>query len=323
MRSGLLQRLAPFLDPFLVPFVWLAAHQLKLVRRMTPGRARHCMAVLDAVGVYPLIDHYYDPLINLKHLGKPLSQSRQIAGIDFPVDKYMTFFESLSGMTEMLDTPVSAVEGEHQYHFSSTTFGPLDATVLYGIIRRYRPRRIVEIGCGMSTLAALKATQRNAREDSTYSCQHVCIEPYEQPWLETLPVTLLRKKLEEVDSAMVEELQAGDILFIDSSHVIRPQGDVLVGLFDWVGRIKPGVLVHVHDILSPRDYPEDWIFSHRFLWNEQYLLEGFLAFNETYKILLPLNHLFCEKPDALLKACPAQADENRTNPTSFWLTRMK
>lgn len=323
MRIGVFQRLAPWLDPLLAPLVWLAAQTLKLVRRMTPGRARYCMAVLDKVGVYPLIDHYYEPLINLRHLRKPLSQVRRIAGMEYPVKDYLGFFEQLSGMAEMRDTPETAAPGEHRYHFSASTFGPLDATVLYGIIRRYRPRRIVEIGCGMSTLAALRATQRNQQDDPAYSCRHVCVEPYEQPWLETLPVTLLRSRLEDVDSSLVEELQAGDILFIDSSHVIRPQGDVLVGLFDWVGRVKPGVIVHIHDILSPRDYPEEWVFQHRFMWNEQYLVEAFLAFNESYKVLLPVNHLFTEETEAVLRACPAQGDKGRAIPTSFWLTRVK
>lgn len=323
MRSGIVQRLAPVLDPLFAPLVWLAAQQLKLVRRMTPGRSRYCMAVLDSVGVYPLIDHYYDPLINLRNLRKPLSDIRNIAGIEFRTAEYLAFCETLTEMPEMLDTPDSIGAGENRYHFSATTFGPLDATIFYGIIRRYRPRRIVEVGCGMSTLVALDATRRNAREDRSYSCEHVCIEPYEQPWLETLPVSLSRNKLEEVDPSLAEGLEAGDILFIDSSHIIRPQGDVLTAVFEWVGRVKPGVLIHVHDILSPRDYPEEWLFSCRFMWNEQYLLEAFLAFNESFRILLPLNHLFVEQTKTMLQCCPAQAKPGRTIPTSFWFIRVK
>jgi hypothetical protein len=76
--------------------------------------------------------------------------------------------------------------------------------------------------------------------------------------------------MERCDAAVVDALEENDILFIDSSHMIRPQGDVLTEVLEWLGRLRPGVLVHFHDIFTPRDYPLDLLMLHRFFWNEQY-----------------------------------------------------
>jgi len=128
----------------------------------------------------------------------------------------------------------------------------------------------------------------------------------------------VRDTAETADPALVDALEAGDILFIDSSHMIRPQGDVLTEVLSWLGRLKPGVAVHIHDVFTPRDYPEAMIRDHRFFWNEQYLVEAFLAFNPRFRVTLPLHHMMLTDPAALLALCPAQADAARTPPTSFW-----
>jgi Methyltransferase domain len=174
----------------------------------------------------------------------------------------------------------------------------------------------------MSTLAALRGTARNRVEDPTYSCDHLCIEPFEQPWLDSLPIRLLRTPMERCDPGAVDVLEENDILFIDSSHMIRPQGDVLTEVQEWVGRLRPGVLVHFHDIFTPRDYPLELLMQHRFFWNEQYLVEAFLAFNDRFRILLPVNHLQDRFPDRIRALCPQQTPE-RVVPASFWLRRVE
>jgi hypothetical protein len=199
----------------------------------------------------------------------------------------------------------------------------LDAAALHGVIRHYRPRRILEVGCGLSTLAALRATAMNAAEaPGLPPCEHICIEPYEHPWLDELAVRMVRATAETADPALVEALEAGDILFIDSSHMIRPQGDVLVEMLDWLGRLRPGVVVHIHDVFTPRDYPDELLRTHRFFWNEQYLVEAFLAFNPHFEILLPMHHMYLSCQQELLALCPAQREPGTRPPTSFWLRRV-
>lgn len=321
-KGRLLQRLAPVLDIAMLPSVWLAAHQMLLIRRATPRRMPRAMRLLGQIGIYPVIDHYYEPLINLERLRAPLSQIRQLTGLDLSADRGLPLLEQVVALADLGETPEGRRE-RMQYRPENGFFGPLDAAVLHGLIRRYQPRRIVEVGCGISTIVAIKASTRNATDDPGYACDHICIEPYEQPWLADAPVRLLRQTAESCDSALVSALGDGDLLFIDSSHIIRPQGDVVTEILDWLGRLAPGVLVHFHDIFTPRDYPEDLLRVHRFFWNEQYLLEAFLAFNDRFEVLLPLNHIFETFPERIRALCPAQFRPDALIPSSFWFRRLR
>src|ERR1700710_593461 len=93
---------APMIDRMMAPTVWLAAHQLMLVRKLTPGRAPHCMRALDRVGIYPLIDHYYEPMINPRHLHRPLDFPRPLAGLKLDADAALAFLEGLTAVPEFL-----------------------------------------------------------------------------------------------------------------------------------------------------------------------------------------------------------------------------
>ena len=154
-----------------------------------------------------------------------------------------------------------------------------------------KPSKIFEIGSGYSTLLAAQAIKSNQLETSSYNCKHLCIEPYEMPWLERSGVTVLRERVEDVDKALFLELNANDILFIDSSHIIRPQGDVLFEYLELLPILNVGVIVHIHDIFSPRDYLKQWVVDEVKFWNEQYLLEAFLTCNRDWKIIGALNYL--------------------------------
>lgn len=143
---------------------------------------------------------------------------------------------------------------------------------------------------------SLQAIEKNKKEDGLYDCEMICIEPYEQTWLTEKKVTVIRKRVEEVELSLFCQLESQDILFIDSSHVIRPQGDVLFEYQKILPVLKEGVFVHIHNILTPRDYPEQWIFDEVRLWNEQYLLEAFLMYNNQFKIIGALNYLFHSYP---------------------------
>lgn len=316
-----LHRAAPAIDLLLTPAVWVAAQTLMMVRRLTPPQAPRAMRVLDRIGLYPLVDHYYEPLINMARLRHPLDQPRDLPGIALDLPAAVALLEQLAPISELHDVPQAPPpSGPPTYHWDNTLFGPLDALVLHGMVRKHRPRRILEVGCGMSTLVALRAAAMNTAEGAE-PCVHTCIEPYENPWLAELPVRLVRSTAETADLALVEELEAGDILFIDSSHMIRPQGDVLTEVLSWLGRLRPGVLVHIHDVFTPRDYPDEVIRTYRFFWNEQYLVEAFLAFNDRFSVLLPLHHLHATHPEVTARLCPGQLRPEATLPSSFWIGR--
>lgn len=184
-----------------------------------------------------------------------------------------------------------------------------------------KPKRVLEVGSGNSTLVVRHAISRNQAEVPGCACKHLFIEPFEAPsWLEQAGVLTVRKRVEEVESALFQELEANDLLFIDSSHVIRPQGDVLTEYLGILPLLRPGVVVHVHDIFSPRDYPREWLIDRLSLWNEQYLLEAFLTENRSWQIIGALNLLHHRHFNALHRVCPYLTRDRE--PGSFYMRKV-
>ncbi len=163
---------------------------------------------------------------------------------------------------------------------------------------------MVEVGSGNSTLIAAEAIRKNRAEDAAHACQHVCVEPYEMPWLEDRGVEVVRQRVESLDPSFFSLLEAGDILFIDSSHVIRPEGDVLYLVQSILPVLNKGVYVHVHDIFTPYHYPPRWLFEKVLFWNEQYVLESFLAMNSGFSVVAALYDLHRSAFDAFAEAFP-------------------
>jgi hypothetical protein len=139
------------------------------------------------------------------------------------------------------------------------------------------------------------------------------------PWLERSGVRVIRERVETVDQALFRSLEAGDLLFIDSSHVIRPQGDVLCEFLEILPQLRPGVAVHVHDVFTPRDYPRSWVVDKVRLWDEQYLLEALLSGSRDWKVLGAVNCLKHDHFTALQAACPFLTRDRE--PGSFYIER--
>ena len=161
----------------------------------------------------------------------------------------------------------------------------------------------------------------NQFENKNYTCNHTCIEPYEQPWLEQLDVKLIREKVEHLDYSIFKNLEKNDILFIDSSHIIRPEGDVLFEYLELLPLLKPGVIVHIHDIFTPKNYLDNWVITEHRLWNEQYILEAFLTLNKEFKIIGALNFLHHNYSDEFDKKHPLSAQNKGHEPGGFWIQR--
>jgi len=126
--------------------------------------------------------------------------------------------------------------------------------------------------------------------------------------------------VEDLKIDFFRHLEEDDIFFIDSSHIIRPQGDVLFEILEILPSLNNGVIVHIHDVFSPRDYLDEWISSH-VLWNEQYLLEAFLTNNVQYKIIGAVNFLKHHYFELLAAKCPVLAKEHNSEPGSFWIQK--
>ena len=280
--------------------------------------------VLRVAGVFPLREHYYEPVVFQEDLRRPLEQERSIPGLNLNVAEQRALLGGLRYGSELLEIPLRKDAGAtgQAFYFYNGSFEGGDACFLYSMIRHFKPKRILEIGSGYSTLMARRAIERNRAQDRGYVCRHQCIEPYEQPWLEQTGAEIIRRRAELCDPSLFDDLEADDILFIDSSHVIRPQGDVLFEVLEVLGRLKSGVLIHVHDIFTPRDYPEEWIIRDQKLWDEQYLIEAFLAYNSEFNIIAALNYLNRNHHQELMDACPVRGSGANVEPRSLWMRRV-
>lgn len=268
------------------------------------------------IGVFPVTDHYYEPQFVFEQPYNGSNKRKLL--IDFHESEQLKALASMKYQDELSDFKLTYCENDFYVH--NPAFSTADADLYYLLIRNLKPSRIIEIGSGFSTRLALKAIQKNKEEN--HDTKLTCIEPYEMGWLDNADgIELIRKKVEDVPDSLFDSLQEGDILFIDSSHIIRPGNDVLVEYLKILPLLSKGVMVHIHDIFSPRDYPTKWVTEEYRFWNEQYLLEAFLYFNESFRVLFSANLLqhdfFSEASKTLIHM---QAGKE---PGSFWIQRIK
>lgn len=304
---------------WLVAFFVLFTLPLVYVVSRTRARTPVSRSLYDQIGVSLVPHHYYEPITLKKHLIAPLDDLRILPGIKMPIERQIKLLSELRYGSELKAFP--AVKKGDAYAYQNPNYGIGDSEILYSLIRKLAPRRIIEIGSGESTLIARAAISKNKTENPDYVCDHICIEPFEQPWLESSGIKVIRKRVEQCGLEMFQNLDVDDMLFIDSSHVIRPQGDVVREYLQILPNLNPGVYVHIHDIFTPRDYPEQWVLKERRLWNEQYILEAFLTFNDSFEVVLALNHLAYDYPTEFAEACPVWGELRNRYPSAFWLRR--
>jgi glycosyltransferase involved in cell wall biosynthesis len=279
--------------------------------------------LLDRAGVTVVANHYHEPTYSAEHIFRDPDAPRVLAGIDWNLDAQTQLLAQFD-----FGAALHSLEGRRSrgrtFSYSNGYCGPGDAEALYCMIRHFKPRTIVEVGCGQSTVVAHFAIADAKAEDGRYSCRQICYEPFENPWLEDLGVEIKRELIEKSDLSLFRSLSAGDIVFIDSSHALRPMGDVEFEFLHILPNLPKGVIVQVHDIFSPRDYPAQWLNVERRFWNEQYLLEAFLSFNREFEIICSLNHLMHLGSPQFKHAFPILA-ERGPDPFvgSFWFRRVK
>jgi hypothetical protein len=192
-----------------------------------------------------------------------------------------------------------------RYYFKNPNYAYLDALALHCMLRRTKPARVIEIGSGFSSCVTLDTNELffNNSIDLTF------IEPYPDLLLSLIKesdrkqIGLIPKKLQEVDPQKFSSLAAGDVLFIDSTHISRTGSDVNYIIFKILPMLRKGVLIHFHDIFYPFEYPREWVFEGR-AWNESYLLHAFLQYNNTFKIQFFNSYLGYRYRDQLQSAMP-------------------
>jgi hypothetical protein len=285
---------------------------------------RQLFLFAEEQGIHITPDHYYFPIPNVHKLSESnlWNYESELPGIDLNLDTQLNFLHVVffKFQEEFNALPREASKNllPYEFHFWNGMFDGIDALVLYCMVRHYRPKRIIEIGSGWSTRVSGTAARLNG------DTQLICIEPFPDPVLVNgFPGlnSLKISKVEEVDPALFQTLEAGDILFIDTSHVIRAGGDVNFLYLEILPRLKTGVVIHIHDIFFPKEYPREWMVDNFRFWNEQYLLQAFLAFNSHYQILFANNYMKLKYIEDFHKIFPEWINYNSAQ--SIWLQRLK
>ncbi len=235
--------------------------------------------------------HFYSPVPSLDDVRANDARlfdarPRTLPGVDLREAQQLGLLEHFRPFYEAQPFPELQTPGR-RYYFENPAYSYSDAIFLHCMIRHAEPRRIIEVGSGFSSAVTLDTNEL------FFANRIACtfIEPYPEGLLSILlpddrkRIELLQAGLQDVDLDRFRALEAGDILFIDSTHVAKIGSDVNYLFAEILPSLAPGVFVHVHDIFYPFEYPRPWVYEGR-AWNEAYLLRAFLAFNEGFEIVL-------------------------------------
>ena len=285
--------------------------------------------LLQQLGVHVTPNRYTHPIPDTRTLSESLwTTPSELVGIDLREPQQLDLLARfVDGYKAEFDRfPLEKTTTGPQYYLNNTAFESVDGEICYGMIRSLKPRKIVEIGSGFSSLLMAQAIARNTQDDGDYACEFTAIEPYPNPALqEALPgiSRWIKDEVQNVPLPLFTGLGENDILFIDSSHVLKIGSDVQYEFLEILPRLASGVVVQIHDIFLPSEYPRDMILEHYQFPNEQYLVQAFLAFNRAFEILWAGSFMHQKHPEELRAAFASYTrDERWHGPGSLWLQRV-
>ncbi len=280
-------------------------------------------------GALPLPVHFYSPVPDLDDLARRRVWDRRspLAGVDFRPEAQVELLGRIGrAHGGECDWPAGSAGQPDRFFTENGCFSFGCAASAHGILRHFKPRRIVEIGSGNSSLVIAEALRRNEQEGAPRA-EYTIVDPYPGPVVRGgLPgvTRLVDDRVEQVSPDAFGVLRENDVLFIDSGHTVRIGGDVNCLLLDVLPTLAPGVVVHVHDVHLPYEYPEKYArnAAFRMLWTEGYLLQAFLSLNREYEVLLAMQFLQQEHAAAFQAAFPRYDPvRHRSVSAAFWIRR--
>jgi hypothetical protein len=281
-------------------------------------------------GFLPMPVHFYSPVPEISDLEQRRIWDRRsdLAGLDLKISEQLDKLENLGRQFG------SECQWAHHSGGDATKFSTDNSGFSFGcaasthsIIRAHKPRKVIEIGSGSSSrviAAALRANLTGGGDAADYCV----IDPYPNETLtKVLGISsIVRSRVELTEIERFQALEENDVLFVDSGHTVRIGGDVNFLILDVLANLKPGVIVHFHDIPMPYEYSETYSKnpSFRMFWTESYLLQAFLAFNDSFEIVLSMNFLMRDHASAFASAFPFyDPDVHKYESHSFWIRRTK
>jgi hypothetical protein len=278
-------------------------------------------------GCLPMLVHFHSPVPDIEDLRARAVFTRRsnLPGVDLRERQQLALLAELGArFGGECCWPHEATEDSHQFYTANPAFSYGCAAAVHSLIRKHQPRRFLEIGSGWSSRVISAALLRN-HEQGAPRAEYTIIDPYPAESTRKLPALteLLEQRVETVDARRFEDLDNNDILFIDSGHTVRTGGDVNFLFLDVVPSVRPGVLIHIHDIPMPYEYAEVYFTNptFRMFWTESYLLQAFLAYNHAFEILLAMNFLMLDRATEFRAGWPNFQPAIHGVSHSFWIRR--
>jgi hypothetical protein len=281
---------------------------------------RAIRAVAERAGLQVVPKTYYSPIPDLKALPADVWDRRsELSGIHFDLDEQLAWIErELAGAMREFSPPERATK-PGEYGLDNDSYGRVGADLLHGVVRGLKPRRIVELGSGQSTLIMAAAALRNQAEGVATELR--TFDPFPSVAKPGLPGLALLEyvRAQDVPLVVFTGLEDGDVLFVDTTHTVKIDSEVNRIVLDVLPALAPGVIVHVHDIFLPYEYLRELTEKWGVVWTEQYLLQAFLAGNRDYEILAAAYALCRDRPDEMARLAPTWRPGAR--PSAFWIRR--
>ena len=277
------------------------------------------------LGFHVSLDYYGEPIPNTRRLPEETwSRLSELPGLDMREAaelELLALYESRY-RSEYASIPVEKPRDPSRYYLNNPKFGSVDGEMLYCMIRHLKPRRFLEMGSGYSTLLAAQALAGNLEEDASYAGELVANDPHPKRLVTGLPdfAEVKDRRAQDIPREEFTSLGENDILFIDSTHILKIGSDVQYEILEILPRLEKGVVVHVHDIFCPAEYPRPWVKRNHWFFNEQYFVQAFLAFNDSFEVLWASSYMSLRHGKRLEEALCSYR-RRKVMPSSLWIRK--
>ncbi len=268
--------------------------------------------------------HFYYPVPATSELRQRAvwDQKTDMAGVAWDLEQQLKHLQLMRPYADECNWPQERDEQNGAYGWNASTFGFSSAMFTHVFVRHFKPRKIIEVGCGWSTAVIHNAAAINTANGNP-PVEYTGVEPYPPAYLEKITGKdrIRRMPVQDVSVEELTALRECDILFIDSSHGLSIGSDVQYLYLEVLPRLHPGVVVHIHDIQLPYEYPPHHALKQRWFWNEQYLLQALLQDNSRWEILAAGYALCRDHAAELQEIFPQYKAELHGETGSFWMVR--
>jgi predicted O-methyltransferase YrrM len=275
-------------------------------------------------------DSYYSPIPSIDGIRKKENRiwpklSESSPGIDLNIEEQLSYLDEFKAYYS--DIPFKETKLPNlRYYYNNYWYTYSDAIILYSMIRKLKPQRIIEIGSGYSSCIMLDVNEIFFQN----KIQITFIEPEPSRLISLTKKDDLKKhrlvqqEIQNIDKNLLDSLTRGDILFIDSSHISKAGSDVNDVIFEVLPSLNKDVYIHFHDVMYPFEYPKQWVYEGRF-FNEAYLLRAFLQYNDSFSIVYfntYLEHFYKKRIEESIPLCLKEAVNWTPVHGSIWLKKI-